>query len=617
MTGEGAPDNGPGDGDGRTVFVPGAEGSGDGTVFVPGQSGRPATQDLARAKGIKVGDVLNHIFEVRRFIARGGMGEVFEGANVITHERVAIKVMLPALAADEHVITLFHREARTLTHLHHEAVVQYRVLAQEPQLGVLYIVTEYIDGTNLGDMLGALMPSPEELIALLRRLASGLQAAHVLGAVHRDISPDNILLGDGRLDRAKIIDFGIAKDLDPGTATIVGDGFAGKLGYVAPEQIGDFGRRLGPWTDVYSLGLVMLAIAGGRDVDMGGTLVDAVDKRRAGPDLSVAPPQLRPLLERMTRADPAERLGSMDAVLAELAALDRPTSVSVSRQPWLIPAAAIALLIIVGLVLALTLGHYGSNSGKRRADAATPGDPVQAATVAVDAALPSVSCTWLNIAGIRPKNGRLQVALTGVAGDPSAAQNEIGRTLASQNIANADLDFAQVSPITPAGCAALDAYRQIGSPNPDRLTVPQRQFEMRLQPAGKAYAGKRAANAVIGINVADPTLDFALVGLEPSGKIDMLIPSRAAFAEQVRQSQGGVPISDLGRDRYRLQLDLDHLGWSGLLLMTGKGPFDAEVVAPPLGARGADWRDKLVQRAAEGNWQATMVWFKSVNEGSD
>jgi eukaryotic-like serine/threonine-protein kinase len=231
--------------------------------------------------------------------------------------------------------------------------------------------------------------------------------------------------------------------------------------------------------------------------------------------------------------------------------------------------------------------------------------------------LPSVSCTWLNIASIKPANGRLQVALTGVAGDPSAAQTEIGRTLTSQHIANADLDFEQVSPITPAGCAALDAYRQISSPDPHRLTVAQRKFEMRRQGADEAYAGKIAANAIIGVNIADPSLDFALVGLEPSGKIDMLIPSRADFAEQLRKSPGGKPIADLGGDRYRLQIDLDHQGWSGLLLMTGKGPFDPAVVAPPLGARGAEWRDKLVQLAAERNWQATMVWFKSVDEAPD
>ncbi len=113
------------------------------------------------------------------------------------------------------------------------AVKGNRVVAQEPALGVLYIVTEYIDGKSLSDALGQLRPDADELGALLRRLAAGLAAAHRLGAIHRDVSPDNVLLGGGELSRAKLIDFGIAKDLDPGTATIVGDGFAGKLGYVA------------------------------------------------------------------------------------------------------------------------------------------------------------------------------------------------------------------------------------------------------------------------------------------------------------------------------------------------------------------------------------------------
>ena len=128
------------------------------------------------------------------------------------------------------------------------------MLAQEPSLHVLYIVTDFIDGTNLSNALGEVERSPEELAGLLRRLAAGLGAAHQLGAVHRDMSPDNVILADDDIHKAKIIDFGIAKDLDASSATIVGDGFAGKLNYVAPEQLGDFGREIGPWTDVYSLG---------------------------------------------------------------------------------------------------------------------------------------------------------------------------------------------------------------------------------------------------------------------------------------------------------------------------------------------------------------------------
>ena len=217
---------------------------------------------------IRVGDVLNQIFEVKRFLARDGTGEVFEGCNINTYERVAIKVMLPAMAAEEKVVAMFRNEARTLTKLQHEALVSYRVLAQEPQLGVLYIVTEYIDGINLADALGSITPTPEEQAGLLRRLASGLAAAHRLGAIHGDMSPENVLLPGGDIHQAKIIEFGIAKHIDASTTAIVGDRFAAKLNYVAPEQLGDYDRAIGPWTDVFSLGLVMLAVAIGRNVDV-------------------------------------------------------------------------------------------------------------------------------------------------------------------------------------------------------------------------------------------------------------------------------------------------------------------------------------------------------------
>jgi hypothetical protein len=184
------------------------------------------------------------------------------------------------------------------------------------------------------------------------------------------------------------------------------------------------------------------------------------------------------------------------------------------------------------------------------------------------------------------------------------AQAEISHALASQGIGVADLDFSDVSPITQAGCAALDAYRQISARDGNRLTVPQRRFEMRRQKPDASYTGI-AANAVIGITIADPARDFTLVGLEPSGKIDMLIPNRAAFKTEVEKSRDGLPITDLGGDRYRLQIDLDHEGWSGLLLVSGTGP---------LGARDAAWRDKLVSLAAARGWQADMVWFKSVDD---
>ena len=307
----------------------------------------------------------------------------------------------------------------------------------------------------------------------------------------------------------------------------------------------------------------------------------------------------------------------MDAVLAELAAIDAPPPLAPPKaMPRWLPI-AIGAGVVLAILVALAVILFGRDDKPNAPLAATPAstrDPIEVAKNAINSALPSVNCTWLSIAGIQPGAQRPKMSLTGVAGNPSMAQGEISHALASQGIAQADLDFSEVSPITQAGCAALDAYRQISSRDGNRLSVAQRRFEMRRQSAGQSYSGTIAANAVIGITIADPTRDFTLVGLEPSGKIDMLVPNRAAFRAQVAASRDNVPITDLGGDRYRLQIDLDHEGWSGLLLISGKGPFDAAVVAPPLGARDAAWRDRLVSLAAERGWQADMVWFKSVDE---
>lgn len=622
--------------DPKTVFVPMSEG---GTDHSSTASAGAVRRDHV---AIQVGDVLNHIFEVRRFIARGGMGEVFEGVNVTSGERVAIKVMLPALAADPNVISMFRKEARTLTGLRHDALVQYRVLAQEPQLGVLYIVTEYIDGVNLSQELGTIPADLPDLLGLLQRLASGLETAHRLGAIHRDIAPDNVVLENGQLSGAKIIDFGIAKEMDPGSATIVGDGFAGKLNYVAPEQLGDYSRDIGPWTDVYSLALVILALAQGRDVPMGGSLVDAVDKRRSVPDLSAAPEPLRPLLERMLQPDPAHRIRSMAQVLSELALVEAQLREPADAGAAVVSAgaknkdgagwppalkwggaAAVAVVIIVAA--AILWRPAGPSPVMRAGEDAGEGveavDTLQLARSAVDTALPSVGCTWLQIVDITPGDRGPTLRLTGVAGNPAAAQNEISQALAQRGIQGADIDFSEVAQITQSGCAALDTYRQIRSPDSRQLTVPQRKFEMRIQPddpGQTGYPGENAANVVLQLALDDPQSDFALVGLEPSG---LIVPEFAgpgtgvlgreglkALAQQTRM------VTDDGNDRYRMQVDINHSGWSGVLLLTGKGPFEKDLIAPPIGNRGPEWTGRFVSEAAARGWQTQMVWFKTVDE---
>lgn len=299
----------------------------------PDQPASPPASANRPARPIEVGDVLNHMFEVKRFIKAGGMGQVFEGSNALTGERVAIKALLPALAADPKVTQMFQREAMTLTRLSHEALVQYRAMAKEPALGALYIVTEYVDGVDLGEALDRVDCGSGELERLLARLAAGLAAAHRLGAIHRDISPDNIMLPGGDLHQAKIIDFGIAKDLGGALPTLIGEGFAGKLSFVAPEQLGDHDGRIGSWTDVYSLALVILSVAKGEKMDMAGSFADAIRKRREVVDVSAAPAHLRPLLADMLRPDPAERVQTMDEVIARLAEVRGGTAPARPAKP--------------------------------------------------------------------------------------------------------------------------------------------------------------------------------------------------------------------------------------------------------------------------------------------
>jgi serine/threonine-protein kinase len=593
----------------------------------------------ADAGRIQPGDVLNHIFKVERFLARGGMGEVFEGCNITSDERVAIKVMLPALAADPNVQAMFRKEARTLTRLSHPALVQYRVLAQEPQLGVLYIVTEFIDGKNLSDVLGEVKADEAELAALLRRLAAGLNAAHALGAIHRDISPDNVLLEHGELAKARIIDFGIAKDLDPGSKTIIGDGFAGKLSYVAPEQLGDFDREVGPWTDVYSLALVILAVASGRNIDLGGSFVDAIDKRRKGIALDAAPAGLRPVLAAMLQPSPAERLRSMDAVVAALSGAPpappgakpakpkkepRPAKLVAAKPPsqpatkagipkpvMAVGAAAALMLVGGGAWFAMRGGDAPPAPVTNTQSAAAPGAPPAArAAAAVTAALPGIDCSWLDLVGGGAGGAAMTLKLTGVAGRPAEAQAAIAKVVAGAGAALDAADFSDVAPISASECSSVDAFRQIRASGPAHLSVPQRTFEVGTLGPDSNYPGQIGARTIINLDLSG-VRDFALYGLDPNGEISALVPDRKTFDAIAKP---GVPIADLGENRYRFSIDANHSGWSGILLLTGDGGFSDKLVAGSAGSRGADWPQRFAAAAGAGKWRSEMVWFKMVDE---
>ncbi len=250
---------------------------------------------------------LNDTYEIDERIASGGMGEVYRGHNIQTGEPVAIKTILPEFADQEAIFALFKREATVLGRLHHDTIVRYYSFSRDPRLGRPYLAMEFVDGISLADRMQNQPLTADEVRRLFSQVADGLALAHGAGVIHRDLSPDNIILRGGDVGRPKIIDFGIARSANVGEGTLIGGGFAGKYNFVSPEQLGIHNREVDARSDIYCLGLVITAALRGKPLDMGGSHVDVIEKRNRLPDLSEVDESLRPLVEAMLQPNPDDR----------------------------------------------------------------------------------------------------------------------------------------------------------------------------------------------------------------------------------------------------------------------------------------------------------------------
>jgi serine/threonine-protein kinase len=201
----------------------------------------------------------------------GGMGEIFKVRHIHLNELRVIKIMRPNVAADDQGLQRFLQEARTSTMIKHRNLAMLYDFAQLDD-GSYYMVWEFIDGTNIQKWIAQNGPVPPRLtVEIAIQALNGLEHLHSMGLIHRDISPENIMLSQdyqGRL-LVKVIDFGIAKSLAEGEA---GHGltqtgmFLGKLKYASPEQAGFLkeGEHLDARSDLYSFGIVMYEMLAGR-----------------------------------------------------------------------------------------------------------------------------------------------------------------------------------------------------------------------------------------------------------------------------------------------------------------------------------------------------------------
>ena len=151
---------------------------------------------------------LNQRYELERKIGEGGMARVYLGRDTRLNRPIAVKVLHQHYSADSNFLARFHHEAQAAANLRHPNVVDVYDVGQDGD--VHYIVMEYVAGQDLKAAILKQGSLPvDQAVSIARAVADGLEAAHRVGLVHRDIKPQNLIVGDH--DQVKITDFGIAK----------------------------------------------------------------------------------------------------------------------------------------------------------------------------------------------------------------------------------------------------------------------------------------------------------------------------------------------------------------------------------------------------------------------
>lgn len=247
----------------------------------------------------RVGVVLADRYEVTRFIAQGGMSDVYEATDRVLGRQCAVKVYRATALADR---SRFDVEVRILAALNHPGLVH--VFDAGEHDGDEFVVLELIDGPTLAMVLADRGPlPPAEVRELADALADALAYVHAAGIVHRDVTPSNILCGsDGR---ARLADFGIARLLDASRVTSLAHTI-GTVAYMAPEQVE--GGDVTPAADVYALGLVLVEALSGRPGFDGLGHEVALARLARDPDVETGvPDHWSSLLREMTARAPDAR----------------------------------------------------------------------------------------------------------------------------------------------------------------------------------------------------------------------------------------------------------------------------------------------------------------------
>ncbi|HEY2516195.1 MAG TPA: serine/threonine-protein kinase [Polyangiaceae bacterium] len=228
---------------------------------------------------LEEGQMLAGKYRILRLVGRGGMAEVYAARHEILHQTVAVKVLLPAVAAIPGAATRFLNEARSAARIRSEHVAQVMDVGMRED-GSAYIVLEYLEGEELQRVIERRGPLPtSEAVDYVLQALEALAHAHVLGIVHRDLKPSNIFLsrGAGGATLVKVFDFGISKA--PKTAEAVDDSstvsqvILGTPSYMAPEQARS-AKDVDARADIWALGVILYRLITGALPFVADTMAD-------------------------------------------------------------------------------------------------------------------------------------------------------------------------------------------------------------------------------------------------------------------------------------------------------------------------------------------------------
>lgn len=471
----------------------------------------------ASAAVFSPGDRVAGRFRILRFLAQGGMGQVYAAEDLELGEHVALKTVRSEAMGDERTLLRFKREIYLARKVTHPNVCRtYDVFRHPPEAAetggpaTLVLAMELLEGETLADRLRRDGPlSPAEALPLLRQMAEGLGAAHRAGVVHRDFNSRNVMLvppapGTGGGLRAVVTDFGLAfahaAEARSGSGLTLAGATAGTPAYMSPEQVE--GKEVTVASDLYSFGIVLFEMATGQWPFVGDSPIATAVKRlqEAPPSPRLYVPELPAAWEavvlRCLARDPAERFATPQEVLAALeSAVASPPGRSFDSGAWPPPAETAekppppgrprnALAGFVVLVLAvLVLVGYGLHQAWQRR--------------AVPAARPAVAVLgFKNLSG-RPEAAWLSTAFAEMLTTELAAAGEgkALRTVSGEAVARAKRELAlpeaqslapetldRLSRLLAADYVVLGSYSALGRPEMGEKS-PLR-LDVRLQNAG-------------------------------------------------------------------------------------------------------------------------------------